>query len=97
MLISNKILRVQVKLKDSNAIQIKENQWNMSIQLQVNNPLLYFKWKISGLNDINEIICKNTRIFYSLTGKLEEMKQNRETSPWDKEIQDAAIRSMGMC
>ena len=31
MLISNKILRVQVKLKDSNAIQIKENQWNMSI------------------------------------------------------------------
>ena len=31
MLISNQILRVQVKLKDSNAIQIKENQWNMSI------------------------------------------------------------------
>ena len=87
MLISNKILRVQIKLRDSNAIQIKENQWNMSIQLHVNNPLLYFKWKI----------CKNTGIFYSLMGKLEEMKQNRETSPWDKEIQDAAIRSMGLC
>ena len=47
-----KILRIQIKLRDSNAIQIKENQRNMSIKQQINNPLLFFTWKIPALNDI---------------------------------------------
>ena len=41
-----------MKLRDSNAIQIRENQQNIYLQLQISNPLLYFRWKISGLNDI---------------------------------------------
>ena len=62
------------------------------------------------MTSLIRIICKKTEKFFPLTGKLEEINQNRETSPSDMEIWevcyyqtliplniDTTIESVRMC